>query len=144
MWAFLRSGGLPMLFILAFGLIGLGAAFYFALRAERRTLGFVKSMAAATLFATLATSCADVGATLYSAGKVYDANDPQGSSADVRFTPETARGSDAATTFKVVRVVIEGFGESTSPGILGFAFLALTSMLVAVGRRRLDDREGAD
>ena len=64
MWAFLRSGGLPMLFILVFGLIGLGAAFYFALRAERRTLGFVKSMAAATLFATLATSCADVGATL--------------------------------------------------------------------------------
>jgi hypothetical protein len=143
MWAFLRSGGLPMLFILIFGLIGLGAAFYFALRAERRTLGFVKSMAAATLFATLATSCADVGATLYAAGKVYDVNDPQGPSADVRFTPQTARGADAATTFKVMRVVIEGLGESTSPGILGFAFLALTSMLVAVGRRRLDDREGA-
>jgi hypothetical protein len=143
MWAFLRSGGLPMLFILIFGLIGLGAAFYFALRAERRSLGFVKSMAAATLFSTLATSCADVGATLYAAGKVYDANDPQGSSADQRFTPEAARGADAATTSKVVRVVVEGFAESTSPGILGFAFLALTSMLVAVGRRRLDDREGA-
>lgn len=143
MWSFLRAGGLPMLFILVFGLIALGSAFYFALRAERRTLGFVKSMAAAVLFSTLATSCADVGATLYAAGKVYDANDPQGPPADARFTPQTARGSDAATTFKVMRVVIEGFAESTSPGILGFAFLALTSMLVAVGRRRLDDREGA-
>jgi hypothetical protein len=132
-----------MLFILIFGLIGLGAAFYFALRAERKTLGFIKHMALATLFSTLATTCADVGATLYAADKVYDLNDPQGSSADERFTPQTARGADAATTFKVVRVVIGGFGESTSPGILGFAFLALTSMLVAVGRRRLDDREGA-
>jgi len=132
-----------MLFILIFGLLALGAGFYFAFRAQKRILGFVKYMAMATLFSTLATTCADVGATLYSAGKVYDANDPQGSSADVRFTPETARGADSATTMKVIRVVVEGLGESTSPGILGFAFLALTSMLVAVGRRRLDEREGA-
>jgi hypothetical protein len=143
MWAFLRSGGLPMLFILIFGLIALGAAFYFALRAARRSLAFIKCMAAATLFSTLATTCADVGATLSAAGKVYDVSDPQGSSAEQRFTPETARGADVATTFKVMRVVVEGFAESTSPGILGFALLALTSMLVAVGRRRLDDREGA-
>jgi hypothetical protein len=139
MWAFLRSGGLPMLFILAFGLIGLGAGFYFALRAERRSLGFVKYMAAATLFSTLATSCADVGATLYAAEKAFDPT----KSFETRHGPATAEQTDAAALPRVIHIVIEGFAESTSPGILGFAFLALTSMLVAVGRRRLDDREDA-
>ncbi len=121
MWTFLRSGGLPMAFILLFGLIALGAAFHFSVRAERRTLGFIKAMAAATLFSTLATSCADVGATLYAVEKALEKE-------------------DAASIPRALHMVVEGFAESTSPGILGFSFLALTSMLVAVGRRRLDER----
>jgi hypothetical protein len=117
-----------MLFIVLFGLVALGAGFYFALRAERRTLGFVKYMAAATLFSTLATTCADLGATLYAAEKA--------------FAPTTsAEPTEAAALPHALHIVIEGSAESTSPGILGFAFLALTSMLVAVGRRRLDERE---
>jgi hypothetical protein len=140
MWSFLRAGGLPMLFILAFGLVALGAAFYFALRAERRTLGFVKCMAAAVLFSTLATTCADMGATLYAAEKAFDPT----KSFEKREGPATAEQTEAAALPRVIHIVIEGFAESTSPGILGFAFLALTSMLVAVGRRRLDDRQGAD
>lgn len=139
MWSFLRAGGLPMLFILIFGLIGLGAGFYFALRAERRTLGFVKYMAAATLFSTLATTCADLGATLYAAEKAFDPT----KSYETRQGPATAEQTEAASLPRVIHILIEGCAESTSPGILGFAFLALTSMLVAVGRRRLDDREGA-
>ena len=137
MWAFLRSGGLPMLFILAFGLVALVAAFHFAVRAERRSLGFIKAMAAATLFSTLATSCADVGATLYAAEKAFDPT----TSFETRQGPATAEQTEAAALPRVVHIVIEGFAESTSPGILGFSFLALTSMLVAVGRRRLDERE---
>lgn len=139
MWAFLRSGGLPMLFILIFGLIALGAGFHFALRAQKRTLGFVKYMAMATLFSTLATTCADLGATLYAAEKAFDPT----KSYEKRQGPATAEQTEAAALPRVIHIVIEGSAESTSPGILGFAFLALTSMLVAVGRRRLDEREGA-
>lgn len=139
MWTFLRSGGIAMWFILAFGLVTLGAAFYFALRAERRTLGFVKAMAAAILFSTLAASCAGMGSTLYAAEKAFD---PTKSYA-TRQGPATAEQTEAAALPRVIHIVIEGFAESTSPGILGFSFLALTAMMVAVGRRRLDERERA-
>jgi hypothetical protein len=124
MLTLIRNGGVPsMLFILLTGLIGLGTAFYFAIRARRASLGFIKSLAMATLFGTLASTCADLGATLNAASRTLEKN-PH----DV----ETA-----------VHLVIEGSSESTSPGILGFGFLALIWMLVAVGRRRLDEREAA-
>jgi hypothetical protein len=124
MWNFLRSGGLPMVFVLVFGLIALGAAFHFAVRAERRSLGFIFGMAAATLFSTLATSCADVGATLVGAERAFEPD-------------------DAGAPSRALHIVVEGFAESTTPGILGFALLALVAMLVASGRRRLDERDGA-
>ena len=124
MWTLIRNGGAPMLFILVTGLIGLAAAFYFALRAKKQSLGFIRGMAAATLFGTLAASCADAGATLYAAEKSFDKNEPE------------AAG-------RAMHIIVEGLAESTSPGILGFSFLGLTSMLVAVGRRRLDERSAA-
>lgn len=124
MWTLIRNGGvIPMLFIILTGLGAVGSAFYFALRARRVTLGFIRNLALATLFSTLAASCADVGATLYAAGRVLEKDE-----------------NDLKTA---VHYVIEGFGESTSPGILGFSMLAITSMLVAVGKRRLDEREAA-
>jgi hypothetical protein len=124
MLTLIRNGGVPaMLFILLTGLLGVGTAFYFALRARRTSLGFIRNLALATLFGTLASTCADLGATLSFAGRTLE-KDPH----DL----ETA-----------VHIVIEGSAESTSPGILGFSCLALTWMLVAVGRRRLDEREAA-
>lgn len=124
MWNFLRAGGLvPMAFILIFGFVGLAAGFFFAVRADKRTLGFVKGMMAATLFATLAASCADVGATLYACERTFSAAE-----------------SEADAIPRAMHLVAEGFAESTSPGIMGFSFLALTAMLGAVGRRRLDER----
>lgn len=127
MWTLIRNGGVPpMLFILFTGLVGLAAAFHFALRARRQSLGFVKGMALATLFGTLAASCADVGATLYAAEKTF-----------------AKAASEAEALPRAMHVVAEGLAESTSPGILGFSFLALIAMLVAVGRRRLDERSGA-
>jgi len=122
MLTLIRNGGLPMVFILLFGLSALGAAFYFAVRAERRTLGFVEAMGRATLFATLAATAADVGATLNAVARAWDAAPP---------------GAGPATG---ARLLVEGFAESTSPGILGFSMLALVAMLTAVGRRRLDER----
>jgi hypothetical protein len=120
MLTLIRNGGVPpMMFILLTGLVGLAAAFHFALRAKRQSLGFIQGMALATLFGTLAATCADVGATLYAAEKMFAKRGPT----------------------EALHLIIEGFAESTSPGILGFAFLALTAMLVAVGRRRLDDKQ---
>ncbi len=110
-----------MAVILIFGLISLGASFNFAVRGEARSLGFVESMTQATLFASRAGTAADVGATLRSASHA---------SADAR----VSYPSDAA------RLIVDGLSESTAPLILGFSFLALTAMLTAVGRRRLDER----
>ncbi|MDB5216304.1 MAG: hypothetical protein JWO86_4231 [Myxococcaceae bacterium] len=122
MWTLIRNGGvIPMLFILVFGLLGLAASFYFAVRAERRSLGFIKSMMQAVLFATLAATAADLGATLYAASHAWE-------------QPGDGQVLQAA------HMIVEGFAESTSPGILGFSFLAVTAMLTAVGRRRLDER----
>lgn len=115
-----EGGAVTMMFILLTGLVGLAAAFHFALRAQRHTFGFVKLMAATTLFGTLAASCADEGATLHAASRVLE-KDPN----DLR---------------TALQYVVEGTGESTSPGILGFAFLALICLLCAVGKRRLDAR----
>jgi len=122
MWTLIRNGGvIPMLFILVFGVLGLAASFYFAVRAERRLLGFIKSIMQAVLFATLAATAADLGATLYAASHAWE-------------QPGEGQPLHAA------HLVVQGFAESTSPGILGFSFLAVTAMLAAVGRRRLDER----
>lgn len=124
MWTLIRNGGvIPMMFILVFGLLGLAAAFYFAVRAERRALGFIKSIMQAVLFATLAATAADLGATLNAANQAWE-------------QPGDGQPLHAA------HIMVEGFAESTSPGILGFSLLALTAMLTAVGRRRLDERDG--
>src|SRR4051794_11266380 len=123
MWTLIRNGGvIPMMFILVFGLVGLGASFYFAVRGQRQSLGFLKGMMQAVLFATLAATAADLGATLYAASHAWE-------------QPGEGQPREAA------HMIIEGFAESTSPGILGFSFLAVTAMLTAVGRRRLDERE---
>ncbi len=123
MWTLIRNGGvIPMMFILVFGLLGLVASFYFAVRAERRSLGFLKSMMQAVLFATLAATAADLGATLYAATHAW------------------GQPGDGGGPLQAAHLIVEGFAESTSPGILGFSFLAVTAMLTAVGRRRLDER----
>ena len=77
-------------------------------------------MSQATLFGTLAATAASVGATLYAASHAWE-------------SPGGGAGQAA-------HMIVEGFAESTSAGILGFSFLALASMLTAVGRRRLDER----
>jgi hypothetical protein len=120
MWTLIRDGGVPMLFILAFGLVGLAASFFFAIRAERRSLGFIRGMMQALLFATLSGTAQDLGATLHAVSRTW----------------EKLPGGPLDSA----HMLVEGFAESTAPAILGFSFLALTAMLTAVGRRRLDER----
>ena len=111
-----RNGGFPMFFILAFGAIALATAFWFALRPSDRHEGFIRWMARATLYATLSGTLADLLAVMrYVVG-------------------HELKGDERAL------ILCEGFGESMSPGIMGFSFLALIALMTAVGRRRLDAR----
>ncbi len=122
MWTLIRNGGvIPMMFIVVFGVLGLAASFHFAVRARRQSLGFITGMMQAVLFATLGATAADVGSTLNAANRVWQ---------------QPGEGQP----LRAAHLIVEGFAESTSPGILGFSFLALTAMLTAVGRRRLDER----
>lgn len=130
-----------MLFILLTGIVGLLAAFHFALRAKRQSLGFIKMMGAATLFGTLAASCADVGATLAAGERAFSHT---GHGAEPRAEEETPVDVESKNLPRAFHIMTEGLAESTSPGILGFSFLAMSSMLVAVGRRRMDERAAAE
>src|SRR5262245_6610827 len=109
----LKEGGGPMLFVVGFGLATLVAAALFAARGDRRRLGFVTGMGAATLLSALAGTAADLAAV--------------GHHAQQRCGPH---GLDLSSCLLV------GFAESMAPGIVGFTLLALSAMLTAVGLSR--------
>src|SRR4051812_3825153 len=111
-----RSGGFPMFFILAFGAFALVTSFRFALWPSDRHEGFIRWMGRATLYATLSGTLADLLAVM-------------------RYVVGHELKGDARAL-----ILCEGFGESLSPGIMGFSFLALVALMTAVGRRRLDAR----
>lgn len=122
MLTLLRNGGVvSMSFLLLLGLVTMAASFHFAVRPRREVLGFLHGMGGAIVFATLAATAASLGATLYAATKVYE-----------------REGDGAGAVPKAMHLVTEGFAESSSAGILGFAMLTVTALLVAIGRRRLD------
>jgi hypothetical protein len=114
-----RLGGFPMFFVVAFGAIALGTAFWYALRPDAKHEGFIQWMGRATLWAILNGFCSDLATVAYYSAQ--NAMDPE----------------------QRTRILLEGFYESMSPGILGFAFLSLIALLTAVGRRRLDALRGA-
>ena len=108
-----REGGWSMFVVVAFGFISLATAAFYAARPDVKHEGFLKWMSRATFWAVMVGFCTDFSATFHAAAQIEEWNERS-------------------------RIVIEGSGESLSPGILGFAFLALTALLTAVGRRRLD------
>jgi hypothetical protein len=111
MGTLIRDGGWSMFVILLFGFVALASAAFYAARPDARHQGFVTWMARATFWSVLVGFCSDFAKTLHTACRIEDANERS-------------------------RVVIEGSAESLSPGIVGFALLALVALLVAVGRRR--------
>ena len=111
MVALMRNGGIPMWFVLAFGLAALGAAVQYAIRGAPRSLAFARWMMLATGLSVVDGTAADLGAT---------------------FAYVSAHASEPGWH----AALFEGLAESTSPAILGFALLALAAMFVAVGRRR--------
>jgi len=119
LWVIFRNGGFPMFFVVGFGAIALGTAFWHALRPDARHEGFIKWMSAATLMAILNGFVSDLATVAHYVSQEEMASEQR------------------------IRILLEGFDESMSPGILGFAFLALAALLTAVGRRRLDGMRGA-
>lgn len=115
MFELMREGGMPMWVVLLFGGATLVQAIRFAVRPDERQIGVFRSLSAATVFAVLSGTAADIGAVLHK----------------VPNTPEWAQSPDLHL------IVMTGFGESTSPAILGFTLLALAWFVLAVGMRRL-------
>ena len=113
MLSFIRDGGAPILFVIAFGLWTLASSLAFAMQPLRARVSSLKWMHLVVLFSTLAGSVANVGAVFHYLGA----------------------GKQGAEDR--VLVLLQGLGESMSTPILGFAFLALSSLGMAVGLRRL-------
>jgi hypothetical protein len=107
-----------MLLVIVFGLIALGAAALFVARPEARRVETVRALERAVLYSGLAGLVASIAAVGY---KV-----PQ--------NPEWAKSPDLHL------IVMTGIAESMSAPILAFTVLALTSMLMAAGHRRLSRR----
>lgn len=113
MLTLMRNGGVPMWFILLFGMLSLSAAVVMAARGNLRLAPFTQWMMAATLLSTVNATFADLGATFSFVSK--HASEP---------------------TWR--EALFEGLAESTSPGILGFALLTLSAVAIAVARRRAE------
>lgn len=118
MMMFFKEGGWAMWPILILSLVTVGAAARFASRPDRRQIGFLASMALATVISVFHATWVDIGSVL---GALSD---------------ET-RVSDAM----MPRVLAEGLKECTRPGALGAGFLTLAAILVAVGMLRLGREE---
>ena len=119
MLTLLRDGGIPMWFILAFGLVSLVTAIRYAMRPEAKLRGLIKGMSLATLAATISGTAAALAATFQAlAGNRI---------------PEMSFQKPEG-----VLVLFQGLSESMSAFILGFALLALTAMFCGVGNFRKD------
>lgn len=114
MWMIL-AGGVPVLFVIAFGLVGLAAAARFAWAPTNGRIGHIVSIATAVGFASLAGCAAD----LMTVAVRVTGNEEWAASPDVWL------------------IVLAGIGESMSPLILGFSMVAVTALITAVGQRRL-------
>ncbi len=113
MLTLIRNGGVPVLFVILFGVLALVGGAYAAARPSESTLRYAKAMSAATVASVLSATCADLGA--------------------VFVTVSRAPGTPTAMLY-------EGFSEAMSPGILGFSLVSLTWLFVAVASRRLPSR----
>ena len=111
------EGGFPMWFIVLLGLASLTAAALYAKSAAARFAALARGLALSTLMATLAGTTAALGMVF-----------------------NTLAG-DRSPEFNILKpdgpqVLLKGLGESMSPGIMGFALLALTALFYAVGSFR--------
>ncbi len=112
---FLKMGGVPMIFVLLFGALTLAAAIAFARRPVERMVGMIRGMSIATVFIVLSAIASGLVAV--------STNVPQ--------TPEWANHP------QIHLIILAGIGESLTPAIVGFSFLAMAWLVTSLGVRRM-------
>jgi hypothetical protein len=118
-----RDGGFSMFFILAFGFVSLVWAGLYAAKGKKKPLGFIVAMMATTLLATGSGVASDLGMVF-------------------KTLAQTEEGIGRDTAHRMDNL-LEGFGESMAPAIMGLSLLALTSLLLGVGALRAAKEESA-
>lgn len=114
----MKAGGVPMLFVLLLGVLAVVAAVGFAWRPDEKRIGAVRALSLATFCSVGVGTCSDLAAV----GQHVTGN------------PEWAHSPDLHL------LLLEGFAESMSPGILGLSLLTIAWLVMAVGHRRLAAR----
>lgn len=107
-----NAGGFPMLGVVAFGLMALVAAGFFAKRPERGRIGHIVGLSCATICLSFAGTARDIAKVIW-------------------FVTTTEDKTESSA------IVLAGVGESMSPLIFGFTLVALVAFVCAVGYRRL-------
>ncbi len=111
----LLNGFVHMSLVAVLGIITLVAAIAFATHPGERKLGFIRPLSVATTFSILSAICGGMGATFLRVSSVVETGEPGG----------------------LHQAMIADLAETTVPGIIGFALLALSWFLVFVGLRRM-------
>ncbi len=96
----------------------LAAAVHFAFRPAEKGLATLRPLCAATIFSSLAAFFLGIANGLVALNRALE------------------RATDAAASAKVWQVFLGGLAETPAALILGFAILAVSWLLVAVGLRR--------
>src|SRR5687768_15823548 len=109
-----REGGFPMWFLLAFGLLLLGTSGLFAFRPTLRAFRLTLALGTTTLFTAITGVLSALGTVGHQAHAYLQAH------------PELS----------LPQVLLQGFAESMSAGILGFTILSLAALFIAVGVSR--------
>lgn len=117
---FIMAGGWSMIVVILFGGITLVSAILFAARADARKLALVRAMTWATLFASLGGMLSNFRTVMTKAPNI----------------PEWATSAELRTV-----ILMEGLGEAVTTGIMAFSLISLAWLVVAVGTRRLQDRD---
>jgi hypothetical protein len=118
MMKLISEGGFPVWFVLLFGLSALGSAIRYAQNPQARWLRTTGGLALATLFATLSSTAANLGA-------VFSALSGQRPGAELSLL-----GKDGPI------ILMVGLSESMSTPIIGFALLALVGIFYSAGSLR--------
>lgn len=112
---FFLEGGFGMYPVLALGVVLMLSSVRFAVSRDPMCLRFIVFVAVALAINTFAAMLIDIAQVL-------------------RFVEDAGRVSNAEFS----RVLAMGLKESSRPGVLGFGFLSVASIVVAVGVYRID------
>lgn len=108
-----KAGGWGMFPILIVGLIALGAAVFSAARGQKEVRHFAQGLSKAVFWMTLTAFFTDMTAVI----------------------EYVTKGEEVPW-----RIFLVGLGESIQPCVLGTGFLGLIALLVAIGKRREQQR----